>query len=194
MPPSVWGHRDLGGEVSSANSATPPLIGGAAMDAGVRTSFRAPSPSRPPELAALPYLCKTFAHILHAPKIATSPPRPTSTPAPGPLGPGTGTCLGKQILLSPALRRGPTPCLRAPPGERTRGRSRSLALLTHLARLRERPGEGAGNGSREGESWVARAWPRGNGARAHSADLSGVPRPLRLGLLFARPFSSFPGP
>lgn len=89
------------------------------MDAGVQTSFQAPSRSRPPELAALPYLCKTLAQILHAPRIAASPPHPTSTPAPGPLRPGIWTGLGKQTLLrlSPGFRRGARPLPPRPASE-----------------------------------------------------------------------------
>lgn len=89
------------------------------MDARVQTSFQAPSRSRPPELAALPYLCKTLAQILHTPGIAACPPRPTSTPAPGHLRPGTWTGLGKQtlLLLSLPFRRGARPLPPRPASE-----------------------------------------------------------------------------
>lgn len=157
------------------------------MDAGVQTSFQAPSRSRPPELAALPYLCKTLGPN-HAPRIAASPPRPTSTPAPVPLRPGTWTGRGKQtlLLLSPGFRPGarslpPRPASEVvhvvgPEASRYSNTSRGCASSL------ERGGE---NGCWEGDSWVARARPQGNSAHAHSAALPGDSCRLRAS---SRPF------
>lgn len=167
FPTQSLGSRDLGREIGSANSATPPLSRVTATDAGVQTRPQVPSPSLEP--SALPTVFvspypKSSTLLEESPLSLWTPPWAQNLDWPRKADP-------PWLRLSTRLPPPRPACVAYP------WRSRApiaLALLRHNVRSRERP-EGRGE-RRPGRRFV----DRGGRARVRTAQLFQEPRPVRV--------------